>query len=236
MIITIDGPAASGKSSVAKALAKKLGYYYLYTGLLYRAVAYILTQEQHKMTLPLTEESVKNITDRDLAFVSSLVYKYQDAIPHVFFNDKEITSALYATMYDQAASLVSAHKPVRDALLEFQRSVAKKHDVIADGRDCGTVVFPHAEVKFFLTADIDIRAKRMMHDTTRLHKSVTLKEIKAELAERDTRDKKRKIAPLEVPKDAVFIDNSQMDFEQTVELFLKEIDKCQHENVKPCSS
>jgi CMP/dCMP kinase len=225
MIITIDGPVASGKSSVANALAKRLGFYYLYTGLLYRAVAYVLTQVPGKLQLPLTEQSVSVITAADLTFVSKLVYEFSNGSPHVFFNDQEITSHLCESAYDQLASIVSANKVVREALLEFQRGLAKAHDVVADGRDCGTVVFPHAELKFFLTADIDVRGRRLFHDVKRGHKNASLRQLKASLKERDERDKKRDIAPMKVSRDAIFIDNSQMDLEQTVDVFVQEIEK-----------
>src|SRR3990172_12889222 len=151
MIITIDGPVASGKSSVAKVLAKKLNFYYVYTGLLYRAVAYVLIQK-HKPSEPITPESVAALMPADLEFIARLRYSYADDKPHVFYANQEITSFLSAAVLEQAASLVSAHPPVRGALLEFQRALARNHNVIADGRDCGSVVFPNADLKFYLTA------------------------------------------------------------------------------------
>src|SRR5271157_5319036 len=158
MIITIDGPAASGKSSVAKDLAKKLGFYYLNTGLLYRAVAYILMQQKG---------SLDTILPQDLEFINQLTYRYHDNVPTVLYEGNDITPMLFSASLEQGASIVSSNKAVRDALLAFQRRIAQEHDVIADGRDCGSVVFPNAEYKFFLTADVDARTQRLMNDAMR---------------------------------------------------------------------
>jgi cytidylate kinase len=222
MIITIDGPVASGKSSVARALAHKLNFYYLYTGLLYRAVAYIVLTEG-RLRNPLTEEAVRAITTEDLGFVSQLVYRYHDNAPHIAYRGIDITSYLCDAAYEQPASLLSANPNVRAALLEFQRTVARAHDVIADGRDCGSVVFPHADIKFFLTADVDTRARRLWNDQTRNQGTASFEDIKQGLIKRDERDQHRAIAPLIVPEGAVVIDSSHLTFEQTIQRFLDAI-------------
>lgn len=214
VIITIDGPAASGKSTVAQALAHKLGYYYLYTGLLYRAVAYILMQQQHHQIVP-----------EDLSFIQQIGYEYQEGKPHIFYNGFDITSFLYDASLDQEASKVSARADVRDALLALQRAVATRYNIIADGRDCGTVVFPDADAKFFLTADVRTRALRVLHDKKRSSAQLTLDQIEQTLIERDNRDKARAVAPLTVPDDAVIIDNSAMTTDQTLGAFLDVLGK-----------
>jgi cytidylate kinase len=208
-IITIDGPAASGKSSIAQALAQKLGYYYLYTGLLYRAVAYIVTHIQKSATLP-----------EDLTFIGDISYEYHDGKPHVFYKGQDITSFLQDGTLDQQASIVSANMQVRQALLQVQRAVANNYDIIADGRDCGSVVFPDADVKFFLTADVTTRATRLFNDPKRKNTTMTFEQIRDGLVERDDRDQSRAVAPLTIPDGAVVIDNSKMDLQQTIDEFL----------------
>jgi CMP/dCMP kinase len=219
MVITIDGPVASGKSSVAQELANRLNFYYLNTGLLYRSIAYILSTVKHKI---LDASSVQLLTADDLTFVQHLIYKYSNSKPHVLFDGQDITSALYAAHMDQGASIVSAGPAVRQALLQLQRSIARKHDLVADGRDCGSVIFPQAEIKFFLTADVDVRAHRLYNDPRR-NVTQTFYDIKTSLIQRDERDRTRAIAPLVIPNDAIVIDNSALTFDQTVDIFMREI-------------
>lgn len=213
MIITIDGPVASGKSSVAKVLAKELNIYYLYTGLLYRAVAYLL------------KGHFEAITPERLTFIKDLSYDYgKDAgedRPYLFYQKEEITQHLYDAKLDQPASIVSVNKHVRDALLDLQRDVAKRYDIIADGRDCGTVVFPQAEHKFYLTASPQVRAQRLMLDEKRGVMERDLEKVKAELEERDKRDREREVAPLTIPQGATIIDNSELTLQQTIDAFLR---------------
>jgi CMP/dCMP kinase len=213
MIITIDGPAASGKSTVAKSLAKKLGFYYLYTGLLYRSVGYVLAEKRD--VLP---DEFSKLTAEDLKFIDQIKYVYEDGKPKIIFEGEDITSKLKDSSVDKLSSLIGANKYVRQALLPTQRDVAKSYDIIADGRDCGSVVFPNADYKFFLTASIEERAKRKSKMG-----GMTQKEAEEFLRERDERDKNRDVAPLVVPEDAVIIDNSNLDIEQTLHPFLKYI-------------
>jgi len=208
MIITIDGPVASGKSSVARVLAKELKIYYLYTGLLYRAVAYIMNERDD---------------DQDLSFIKNIAYDYgkgEEARPFIFYDGKDIADLLYESSVGERASIVSARKEVRDALIDLQRDVAKRYDIVADGRDCGTVVFPDADFKFYLTADVDVRATRLMLDETRGLMGKSLEEAKARLQERDRRDTERDVSPLTIPEGAVIIDNSGMTEKKTIEKFL----------------
>lgn len=229
MIITIDGPVASGKSSVARALAKELGIYYLYTGLLYRAVAYLILQKQHEKDI--SDEAlirlVTTITPEQLTFIKDLSYDYgknaEHAQPYLFYKDIEVTAHLYHASLEQPASIVSANKYVRAALLDLQRNIAQRYDVVADGRDCGSVVFPGADYKFFLTADVFIRAERLMLDDKRGDMEKDIEKVKAELEERDARDREREVAPLIIPEGAIIIDNSHLTLSETVKKFLKYI-------------
>jgi len=215
MIITIDGPALSGKSTVAQKIAKTLGFYYLYTGLLYRAIAYILVEK-----LKVEEGEFSFLSLKDLEFVEDLHYSYQEGEPQVFFRGEDITSKLKDLSVDQSSSKIGANKNVRAALLELQRKIGRNYDIVADGRDCGSVVFPNADYKFFLSASLEVRSERKSK-----YEGISKEEVAKELTERDERDKSRKVAPLVVPKDAIFIDNSALTIEETVQKFLNYIQK-----------
>lgn len=207
MVITIDGPVASGKSSTAKILAQKLNFFYLYTGLLYRAVAYIL------QTNP----------DNNFEFIKDIRYEHINKEPRIFFKDCDITDHLFNKNLDQPASIISANANVRSMLLDLQRNVAKKYDIVAEGRDCGTVVFPDAAHKFYFTASLDVRAHRVINDARRKSSDMSLEEAKREVQERDERDSKREIAPLKKPKDAIEIDTSELSVEETASVCLSKI-------------
>ncbi|MBU1008341.1 (d)CMP kinase [Candidatus Dependentiae bacterium] len=232
MIITIDGPVASGKSSVARALARELKSYYLYTGLLYRAVAHVLLdrlkkEKTRRPFLPEFQEYVEELGPDQLEFVSDLCYDYgkddDGDRPYLFYLGEEITHDLYSSELDQPASIVSANKHVRDALLDLQRDVAKRYDIVADGRDCGTVIFPQAEHKFYLTASPEVRAQRLMLDEKRGPLQKDIEKVEAELEQRDKRDRERSVAPLTIPEDATIIDNSELTLQETVNRFLRAI-------------
>ncbi len=220
MIITIDGPAASGKSTIAKLVAKRLTIYYLQTGLLYRAIAYLLMT-----TFNRKPEHFDNLEPKDLGFIRDLFYDYAEGSGHVSYKGDNITAHLFDVSVDQPASLVSANPHVREALLGFQRHIAIKHDLVAEGRDCGSVVFPLANYKFFLTASLEVRARRVIADTKRGDVTLTLEEAKAEIAARDKRDTTRKVAPLTMPEDGIRIDNSNLSIEATVDEFMRHIAK-----------
>lgn len=217
MIITIDGPAGSGKSSVAKALAEKLNIYYLNTGLLYRAVAYIWLKNDLKL------QNVNDLNDEKINFIKNIKYKYIGKEPNIFYEDKNITKELFNNVISHAASILSAKKEIREELVPLQKNIAKKYDIVAEGRDCGSVIFPNANYKFYLTANLDVRAKRILGDEIRKNNETYLDKVKVELEERDVRDKSRKIAPLIIPKDAIVVDNSKMSKARTIEFFLSKI-------------
>jgi len=235
MIITIDGPVASGKSSVAKTLARELNIYYLYTGLLYRAVAYIfLTELKNKqkykdevITNEVFESNFKVLDSEGLSWIKKICYDYgkneAENRPYIFYNDQDITQNLYDGSLDQLASIVSVNKNVREFLLDLQRDIGKRYDIVADGRDCGSVVFPDADYKFYLTAKSGVRAQRLMLDETRGKTEKDLSKVKEELEQRDKRDSEREVAPLTIPENAIVIDNSNLTLEETIDKFLERL-------------
>lgn len=215
MIITIDGPTASGKSTTAQMLSRKLGFFYLNSGFLYRALAYILMNKNG-----YTDKTIHAVTEEDIRTIAldSLVYSSDDLDnPHIYYCDKEITKYLKANAdIDQASSILSANSEIRKVLLEVQRAIGKKHNLVIDGRDSGSVVFPYADFKFYLTAPLEIRARRWMHDQSLRGKSISLKEALQQLHVRDERDMRRAVAPLKVPEGAIIIDNEAYTLEETV--------------------
>ncbi len=215
MIITIDGPTASGKSTVARLLAKELNYYYLYTGLLYRALAYLLMNE-HGYTLETIAHPDMNIVDQILDR-KRLVYRYDASDrERIFFEKKDITPYLKGNRVGQAASIVSTNPEVRERLNILLRAITDNYDVVIDGRDAGSVVFPKADVKFFLTASEDERALRWKTQQEKRGENVTLQDAKESVSSRDHRDATRKTAPLTIPEGAHTIDNSNMSIGETL--------------------
>lgn len=214
MVITIDGPVASGKSSIARLLAERLGFYYLNTGLLYRAVAYVLWRHHGVIQSPFLIEA------DDLFFIPQLAYRIIDGKAYVFLNDEDITAHLVDAHIDQWASLVSESPVVRDALLEVQRRFAIAHNVIADGRDCGSVVFPGAQYKFYVDAALSERARRLFDDPRRAGDFASMQQAQQAIVERDTRDKNRAVGPLQVPANAIMVDTTHLSVHQAVEQML----------------
>jgi len=219
MIITIDGPAAS-KSSVARLLAQQLGYYYINSGLLYRALAYLLYKNADH-TLPLT------FSERDIdALLKSGRLQYdcdKQANLHIKFNGDDITAQLKTGPISNLASQLSTNPYLREQLLQFQRQIAAHHDVIVEGRDSGTVVFPHADIKFFLTAPLAIRARRWQYDQDQRGNSMSEQEAYEQVRQRDKRDSERAVAPLQIPEGAHVIDNGDYSIEETVQLMIEQI-------------
>lgn len=204
MIITIDGPVASGKSSVARLLAKRLGYLYLNTGLLFRAVAYLLY---------IKDTSLKNIAEIEYTGGT-------ETGPQILYKNSNITPLLKTPDMDQLASKVATIKEVRDALLAYERAIAKDRAVVAEGRDTGSVVFPDADYKFFITALTSVRAKRWQAFQHTIGNEHTLEQSIEHITTRDLRDTAREQAPLCIPEDAHIIDTSNMSIEQAVEACL----------------
>lgn len=208
--IAIDGPSGAGKSSAAKALAKKLGYLYIDTGALYRAIGlYAITQKVSDMkNADLVAPLLADI-DVSLRFV--------DGEQRVYLNGEDVSGLIRTQPVAQAASDVSAHPVVRTFLLDLQRKMAAERDVLMDGRDIGTVILPQAQVKFFLTANAPARARRRTLELQAKGIAADYDTVLREIEQRDANDSSRATAPLKAAEDAILVDNSEMDQEQTVE-------------------
>jgi len=225
MIITIDGPTASGKSTVSRILADQLSFYYLCSGLIYRAVAYLLVNN-HGYT-PETLAHVRLEDIMECADPAKLRYEYDElSQERIFFENDDITLYLKDKFIDQVTSIVSVNKAVRKAVTAIQRDIAQYYDIVIDGRDVGSVVFPEASVKFFLTASVEVRAARWAKDQERYDNHLSLDEAIVLITERDDRDKNRTIAPLVIPQDAIVIDTSLLSIEQTVAKMMEHINGC----------
>ena len=207
--IAIDGPAGAGKSTIARRLAKELGYYYVDTGAIYRTVAYFMD------LLGVSPKDVDGV-ERYIDELTIEIEYDADGVQHMIMNGMDVSGDIRTQDISQKASLVSAHAVVREVLLDMQRTVARKHNVIMDGRDIGTVVLPKADVKIFLTADPEVRAKRRYDELIAKGQKADLNTILKEIQQRDYQDSHREIAPLKQAKDAVLVDTSKLDIEGVV--------------------
>ncbi len=219
--IAIDGPAGAGKSSAAKALAKKMSFIYMDTGALYRSIGlYCLRNGVSE----LKNESVvaphlKNI---------KIEIKFIDGAQYVFLNGEDVSSLIRTQEVSMAASDVSSVPKVREFLLDLQRNIASKTDLIMDGRDIGSVILPNADVKIFLTASPEARAQRRTLELEAKGEKVNYEEVLQQIIERDKNDSTRAIAPLKVADGAVVLDNSDIDEAETV----KEMERIIKETLK----
>ena len=207
--IAIDGPAGAGKSTIAKRLAKELGYMYVDTGAIYRTVAYFLD---------LWGVSPKDI-DGVTRYIDELTINIEydeEGVQHMIMNGMDVTGEIRTQDISQKASLVSAHAIVRDMLLDMQRDVAKQYNVIMDGRDIGSVVLPKADVKIFLTAAAEVRAKRRTEELLAKGQKANYEQILKEIQQRDYQDTHREVAPLKMCRDSNKLDTSDMDIDQVI--------------------
>ena len=208
-VVTIDGPAGAGKSSVAKALARRLGYSLLDTGAIYRGVALVARQRG----IPWDDAARLAEVARDLA----IEFKFVGDTNSTFVAGEDVSTAIRTPEISQGASQVSAHGPVRAALLDLQRRLGAAGGVVVEGRDTGTVVFPHAQAKFFLSATDEERARRRVEEHRLAGKPVDFDVTLREIRERDHRDSSRDVAPMKAADDAVVIDSSTMTIAEVVE-------------------
>ena len=207
--IAIDGPAGAGKSTIAKRLAKELGYQYVDTGAIYRTVAYFLD------LWGVSPKDIDGVTRYIDELTIGIEYD-EDGVQHMIMNGMDVTDDIRTQDISQKASLVSAHAIVRDMLLDMQRDVAKQYNVIMDGRDIGTVVLPKANVKIFLTASAEVRAKRRTEELIAKGQKANYNQILKEIQQRDYQDTHREVAPLKLARDSIKVDTSEMDIEQVI--------------------
>jgi CMP/dCMP kinase len=209
MIIAIDGPAGAGKTTTAREVAKQLGFSYLDTGAMYRALTWIAMQ--------------RHISPSDGATLTAMAQKFpiefmpQDGLNKVLVGGVDVTSEIRTPEVTTAVSEVSAHKGVREAMVQKQRELGCKGSIVAEGRDTTTVVFPQAQVKVFLDATVRERAERRLKDLERMGLTSSVEEQESDIVRRDTYDSSRTHSPLTCPADAVVIDTSQLSIEQQVE-------------------
>ncbi len=207
--IAIDGPAGAGKSTIAKLVAAKLGFIYVDTGAMYRAMAFYFLENGIQ---PEDETRVSAICRQ-----IDISLRYQDGVQQVILNGRDVSGKIRTEAVGNAASVVSAYRAVRQALLALQQNLAKTSNVIMDGRDIGTCVLPHAQTKIYLTASSHVRAIRRYKELTEKGQMCNLEEIEQDIIDRDYRDMHREIAPLTQAADAVLLDSSEMTIDQVVD-------------------
>ena len=207
--IAMDGPGGAGKSTVARAVAAKMGIVYVDTGALYRTIGYYVRQNDIK---PDDREAVAACLGN-----INIQISYVDGKQHVFLNGEDMGEKIRTPEMSMYASAVSAIPAVRAFLLDTQRDIAAKNSVIMDGRDIGTVILPDADVKIFLTASEECRARRRYDELRAKGQNVTFEDVLNEMNQRDKQDSTRDVAPTAAAEDAVLLDNTDMTFEETVD-------------------
>ncbi len=208
MNIAIDGPAGAGKSTIAKLVAKELGFLYVDTGAMYRSIAlYLLENEvdyNDEAQLPKALDKI------------NIEIRYVNGAQRVILNDRDVSDMIRREEVGNAASTTSALSPVRAKLLDLQRDIAAKNDVLMDGRDIGTNILPNAELKIYLTASVEVRAERRYKELVEKGETPDLEEVKKGIEQRDYQDMNREIAPLKQAEDAVLVDTSYMTIDEVV--------------------
>lgn len=216
--IALDGPAGAGKSTMAKRVAKKLGYVYVDTGAIYRTIGY------HIALYGIGPKDIDGVT-RLIDDVNIEIAYDEKGTQRMILNGNDVTDELRTPQMSDYASKISTMKVVRDYLLDVQRDLARKHNVIMDGRDIGTVVLPKASVKIYLTASAEVRAKRRLDELMEKgEKNLTFQKVLKDIEERDFRDMNRPVAPLKQAKDAVLLDTSDKTIEESVAAILEIIE------------
>jgi cytidylate kinase len=213
-VITIDGPSGSGKGTIAKLVAKALKWHYLESGALYRVLAFVALKKEIQLDeVNALAEIAKNLPVRFNSNDESKVY----------WLDHDITDEIHTEMFGNLASKIAALPVVREALLARQRIFQAFPGLVTDGRDMGTIVFPDAELKFFLVASQEVRAKRRYIQLKQKGINVSLEFILGELIERDYRDQHRVVSPLKPASDAIIVDSTSLNIEQTFDQIMKSI-------------
>ena len=208
--IAIDGPAGAGKSTIAKMVSKKLGYIYVDTGALYRTIALFITENN------IPDEEIETALEK-----ADVSLRFIDGAQRVFLGDRDVSDLIRTPEISMAASRTSAIPAVRKYLFGTQQKIAAENNVIMDGRDIGTVVLPNADVKIFLTASAEERANRRFKELSEKPNCPCYEEILSDIIERDRQDMTREISPLKQAEDAVLVDTTELDLEQSAEAIVK---------------
>ncbi|MEH7460791.1 (d)CMP kinase [Bacillus thuringiensis] len=207
--IAIDGPAAAGKSTVAKIVAKKLSYVYIDTGAMYRTVTYAALEQG--IDIENEEELMGIIRDIDISFQQG------ENVQLVFLNGKDVSEVIRTPEVTNRVSIVAKHRLVREEMVRRQQALAEKGGVVMDGRDIGTHVMPNAEVKIFMLASVEERAERRHLENTQKGFSSNLEQLKEEIARRDKLDSEREVSPLKKAEDAIELDTTSLSIEEVVQ-------------------
>ncbi len=219
--VAVDGPAGAGKSTIAKRLAKELGFHYVDTGAIYRTLGYFMN------LIGIGPKDIDGITRMIDEVVIEIEYDPEDGSQHMFMNESDVTDEIRSPEMSRIASQISGHKIVRDRLLDMQRDIAKKYDVIMDGRDIGSVVLPKADVKIFLTASPEVRAKRRFEELQAKGIKDSYDKVLKDIIQRDYDDSHRPVAPLKQTKSHVLVDSSDMTIDEVVETMRRIVEeKC----------
>ncbi|MET0410837.1 MAG: (d)CMP kinase [Polyangiaceae bacterium] len=218
-IVAIDGPAGSGKTTVSRHVAERVGYMVLDTGALYRTVALAA----QRGNVDVKSEAIGGFVDELVSRGAIVMGSEDDGTARIWLDGEDVTEAIRRPEMGGLASVVSAVPEVRAALLELQRTIAAGGGVVVEGRDIGSVVFPDAEAKFFLTASVEKRAERRHADFVLAGNAPSIEQVKQDVIERDQRDSQRAVAPLVQAKDAYLVDSSELSFEQVVERIVSRV-------------
>lgn len=211
--IAIDGPAGAGKSTIAKIVAKNLGFIYVDTGAMYRTMALACLREG----IEANDETKIVANCRSV----KVELKYEDGLQKVFLNGEDVSTEIRKEEVGNMASAIAVYGPVREILVNMQQEIAKTNNVVMDGRDIGTAVLPNADLKIYLTASVETRAMRRYKELIEKGQTCDIKQIEADIADRDYRDMNRDVSPLKQAEDAVLVDSSNMNIDEVVEAITK---------------